>query len=317
MEPLEPTNEQCNIFKELVDSLADVSKQLDSITEQQISSMKRPEPAKEAKFQDLGSPKLKRMTINQQVMIAIVAIHFGVYVLLFDFIEDIRSNPLNIFQLGSIVTYALIYEFVFTAAACPHWYPLWLMHFIRIVTPFYIPLRLWITLHCYRSGYKGLAIAMAGCLAGHFQGQVKIPDTKTHEVTLDAVKKIYQEAYDQMKEDLSKSLDEAYALLRKETIAFRQENLNLWEKRLKEKEHYADESAKELERMKEYQDSMFETKSKYIETMERLNTEIREGKEKTKQEQEQRQLELLERRLNPWSRPIRWRPSRDACGEEE
>ena len=142
----------------------------------------------------------KKMTINQQTMIAIVAIPFGI-------IEDIKSISLTIVQLRHIALYTILYEFVLTLAACPHWYPLWLMRYVRILTPFCVPLSLWITLHCYWNGYKRLAIAMAGCLVGHLHNQFKSLDSKAYAATLGAVKKIYQEAYDQMKDDSSKSLD--------------------------------------------------------------------------------------------------------------
>ena len=138
----------------------------------------------------------KKLTINQQIMIATVAIPFGI-------IEDIKPIALTIVQLRHIVLYTILYEFVLTLAACPHWYPLWLMRF----TPFCMPLSLWITLHCYWNGYKRLAIAMAGCLVGHLHNQFKSPDSKAYAASLEAVKEIYQEAYDQMKDDSSKSLD--------------------------------------------------------------------------------------------------------------
>ena len=140
-------------------------------------------------------------------MIAVVAIPFEVYVPMFEIIEDIKSTPLDIVQLGYMILYTLLYEFVLTLAACPHWYPVWLMRYVCIVTPFHVPLGLWIALHSYWNGYKRLGIAMAGCLVGHLHDQFKISDTKAYETSLEAVKEIYQEAYDQMKEDSIKALD--------------------------------------------------------------------------------------------------------------
>ena len=73
--------------------------------------------------------------------------------------------------------------------------------------------------------------------------------------------------------------------------------------------------------MKQYQDSMIESKEKHIETMEQLNAVLRDRNEKTKQEQErqqQKQLEELEQRVDPWGAThLRWRATKDACGKKK
>lgn len=223
MEQAEPTTEEADILQKQLISLMDMNKELDSILELQISLMKRPEPAIEQQIQvresfsrqtrscvdhyraqDLCCPQAKTIPIWQQIMIAILAIPFEVYV---QIMQDIKSTPLIILQLGYMLLYTLLYELVFTLAACPHWYPLWLMRYVRNVTPFCVPLGLYLTLHCYWNGYQRLAAAMAGGLVGHLHGQVQSPEAKAHRATLEAVKNIYQEAYEQMKEDSSKSLD--------------------------------------------------------------------------------------------------------------